>query len=315
MAYKIDTTFTFAAFYLAFTYCFNGEFGENLSHWTRRAHELKNNLPPAYRPWIELWYSCYIDRDVDDIRRYCDLLFDATLHSRFILFDLGVTYDDFLQDYKRSIQAFERLETLNQKWEDPWKYDSYYEQYTKALLRAHRPEEVERIADIGLIINPKNELLIIRKGTAAIMMGDSAYLQRCSENLRSLVIEKGYSEWEIELKIGDMHRLANDYRGAVDLYRRSYELNKEDLRSLFRMVYCQLKSDMNIEECLRLSEYLLEKEPENGGFLWAKGSALHKLGRDREALKFLLEANEYSNHVEIQRDLEEVERSLAAQEQ
>ena len=44
-----------------------------------------------------------------------------------------------------------------------------------------------------------------------------------------------------------------------------------------------------------------------------KGLSLHKLGRDREALAFLLEAEELGGLIkDLQRDIQEVERSFAS---
>ena len=87
--------------------------------------------------------------------------------------------------------------------------------------------------------------------------------------------------------------------------------------TLHYLIDCQLKSNMNIEECLRLSEFGLEKRPEWYIFLHYKGVSLHKLGRHEEALTILREAEEkwYEYDKELQKDLQEVERALARQNQ
>ena len=76
-----------------------------------------------------------IVEDIDDIRRYCNLLDEAALHTRFLLLDLGVTYSDFLGDYEKSIKAYEKVEELNMKWGDDWKYDSYYDNILLDIIR------------------------------------------------------------------------------------------------------------------------------------------------------------------------------------
>jgi len=313
-AYELDTTFTFAAFYLSFAHHFGGSDAVEPQRWTKRAYELRENIPPAFRPWIEMWYACD-KRDYDDIRRYCDMLYDATHHSRFVLFDLGVTYYSFLEDYDKSIQAFEKVHALNQRWEDNWKYDKYYGHYTYVLLLAYRLEELEHIADIGLKINPKNDVLVRRKGAAAILMNDSAAVQRFREDFRSLAKENGYSEAFTEFLLGNMHRWGKDYRRAADHYRSAYELNKEDQYNVW-LVYSQLRGDINIEECLKISELELEQNPESISYRWGKGVSLHKLGNHQEALAILLPLKEQMPYNrELQQDIQEVERSLALQEQ
>ncbi|MGM0473143.1 MAG: hypothetical protein ACQERV_03275, partial [Bacteroidota bacterium] len=283
MAYEIDTTFTFAAFYLAYAHSFSQRFDENLLHWTSRAYELRNNLPPVYRPWIELWYACYITKEINDIRRYLDMMYEAALHSRFLWFDLAVTSTNFMDDYENALIAFEKLEDLNRQWEDDWKYDRYYQEYAWTLLMADRPGEVDRITDIGLGINPKDGWLVLAKGAARIMMNDTAAVQRIKEEARSLALEYyGATEADNEHYMGEMHCWAKDTTGAVDYFRRAYEMGR--FNSLFILIKCQLQSNMNIDECLRLSEYYIEQRPESWNGLYLKGLSLHKLGRHREAL-------------------------------
>ena len=315
-AYEIDTTFTFAAFYLAYAHSFSQRFDENLLHWTGRAHELRNNLPPAYRPWIELWYACYITKDINDIRRYLDMMYEAALHSRFLWFDLAVTSTNFMDDYEKALMAFEKLEDLNRQWEDDWKYDRYYQEYAWTLLMADRPEEVDRITDIGLRINPKNGWLVLAKGAAGIMMHDTAAIQRYKEEVRSLAIEYyGVTEAYTEHIMGEMHCWAKDTIGAVGYFRKAYDMGR--FNSLFMLIRCQLESNMNIDECLRLSEHYIEQRPESWNGLYLKGLALHQMGRHREALDLFREVEERSlgYHKWLQSNIREAERALAGQDQ
>ena len=316
-SYELDTSFTFAAFYLAFAYFF-GDLPnwEDQNKWTIRAYELKDNIPQAYHPWIELWYAWIITEDGNDIRRYTEMLYEATHYNRFLLLDLGMTYTHFFQDYNKSIQVYQKLEALNQRWEDNWKYEKYYDQYTWTLLLDGRPEKVQHIADIGLRINPENDQLVRRKGAAAIMMKDSAAVQRYREEFISLAKQNGHTEAFAEFLLGNMHRWGKDYVNAADHYRRAYELDKEYREPLILLIQAQLSGDFNIEESLELSEYGLEQDPENESLLWSKGLSLHKLGRSKEALAILLTLKErYPNNRELQNDYQEVEQSLALHEQ
>ena len=316
-AYEIDTSFTFAAFYLAFALSFNDQFTEDLAHWTTRAHELKNNLPSEYHPWIELWFACYITKDIDDIRRYCNLMYEAAHHSRFLLFDLGVTFKDFLYDNNKSIQAFEKLEALNRQWEDDWRYDMYYIEYTKVLLKADRPEEVDRIANIGLKVNPENRWLVLAKGAKSIMLDDTAAIEQYKKELREIIEKENAGKGEVEHFFGRMHLWAKDSLTAGKHFRLAYESDSEDYKSLLWLIACQERSNINIEECLSLSEIGLENQPESGPFLYCKGYALHKMGRHEEALAILREAEGkfFGYFKDLQKDIQEVERALALQKQ
>jgi TolB-like protein len=318
-AYHIDSTFTFAAFYLAFAHSFGGNnLVEGQYRWVKRAYELKHNLPLAYQPWIELWYACLITEDVDDIRRYCNMMYEAAIHSRFLLFDLGVTYSGYIGDYDKSILAFEKLEALNRHWEDDWKFSSYYWEHATTLLIADRPEEVDRITKIWQKVNPESGGLLVVQGAKSIMLKDSAKIQHYQDELRDWVKEN-YIEVDAnsEFAIGIMYCWAKDSVSAINYFRKAYDLNSKDLENVYFLLICQLRTNMNIEECLRLSEIGLEKQPESLRFKWAKGYTLHKIGRHKEALAILKEVDEmwlgYNRF--LKNDIQTVERDLASQYQ
>lgn len=291
-AYEIDTTFTFAAFYLAFTYCFNGEFGENLLRWTRRAYELKNNLPPEYRPWIELWYACYITNDINDIRRYCNIMFEAALYSRFLWFDLGVTYESFLDDYPKAINAFEKLEELNRQWEDDWRYTRFYEEYAWTLLMVDRPEEAYRITEKGLQIDPGNGWLILYQCSSNVMLGDSIAVEENLSDLRAVFEKYNASKSDEERYIGLMYLIAKDTLKAEEYYWRAYNLDPENLNRIIILARVLIESGSNIEEGLTFAEKGLKIYPDDWQLLQWKGIALHKLGKNEEALTVLNKADE-----------------------
>jgi tetratricopeptide (TPR) repeat protein len=263
-----------------------------------------------------MWYASYITEDFNDIRRYCNMMFEAALYSRFLWFDLGVTYRSFLDDYPKAISAFEKVEDLNLQWEDDWKYISYYEEYAGALLMSDRPEEVDRIADIGLKVNPENRLLVVLKGARSIMLNDTVATRKYKDEVRSIFEELGFTQARLEHNYGLMHCWAKDSIIAADYFRRAYEMDRERISSLFKLMECQVRSNINIEECLRLCEYGIEKEPEWTAFLWGKGLSLHKLGRNLEALAILREVEDtFGSTRGFQKDLQEVEQALASQNQ
>ncbi len=316
MAYELDSTFTFAAFYLAFAHSFGDQFTEELYHWTRRAHQLKNNLPPAYHPWIELWYACFITEDIDDMRRYCNLMYEAALHSRFLWFDLGVTYSGFLGEYNKSIQAFEKLEALNQQWEDDWKYDRYYGEYSWTLLMAERPEEADRIAAKGLQIDPENGWLILNRCSSKVMQGDSLAIEKALSDLRAVFEKNNASESDRERYTGLMYLFAKDTLMAEKHYRKAYKLDPENLNRIIILARVLIESEINIEEGLALSEKGLNIFSDDGQLLKWKGLAFHKLGKHEEALTILNKADEMTIGYDrlLAGYLQEVEQAISSQD-
>jgi len=317
-AYEIDTTFTFAAFYLAFAHNFSlqSDLHEGTILWTRRAHELKNNLPPAYHPWIELWYACNRE-DINDIRRYCDLLYEAALHNRFLILDLGATYSDMLGDYEKSIKAYEKVEELNLKWGDDWKYDRYYQSYSWTLLEVGRPEDAISIADKGLLINPGNGWLKLWKGSGNIMLGDTIALNRNIEELRTEFEKYNISESGEEHFIGLMYLNANDSIKAEEHYRKAYKLDPENLNRIIILARVLIESGSNIEEGLALTEKGLKTYPDYWELLIWKGAALYKLGKHEEALAIFNNVDENTiGYIRLLKGyIQEAEQALARQNQ
>ena len=98
-AYMIDSTFTFAAFCLAWAYGYD-RFLDNFQPeqwrlWTLKAYNTKERLPLHYQHWLELWYAITISKDLDDINRYCELLEESEIESRLLWFDLGCTHNNY----------------------------------------------------------------------------------------------------------------------------------------------------------------------------------------------------------------------------
>ena len=161
-ALEIDSTFTMASFYISFAYNFSNRFEEG-KLWTQKAYKTKDKLPSKYQNWLEIWYACDVSRNQNDIIRYCNLLEKSGIESRLMWFDLGTTYYNFSDLYKKAVEAFDKVDKISQSRGDEWRYDRYYTSYCEALLLADMPERVQLIADKGLKINPDNFWLIIFK--------------------------------------------------------------------------------------------------------------------------------------------------------
>ena len=311
-AYDLDTTFTLAAFYLAFAYKMNDAYDPVFVPWVRRAHELKNNLPAAYRTWLELWYAHYITKNYAHIRDGADRMYMMDFKNRFLWLDLALIYSDWLEDYPKAISTYKKVEDLNRQWGGDWKYDRYYSYYARDLLGADRPEEAIRIADIGLQLNPANGRPNRVKGAAYIMLGDSVNAQIYKNVIWNYLEDYPLTKaWAIQ-QIAYMHLLAKDTIGAATYYRQSFEMDRGMSVSLYMCIFCQLRTDMYNEECAELIEFGLKMFPDVKSFRWTKGLYLHKLGRHQEALEILREVREMwiSYNYELERDIRKVEHAL-----
>lgn len=108
---------------------------------------------------------------------------------------------------------------------------------------------------------------------------------------------------------------AKDTLMAEKHFRKAYNLDPENINNINNLSWVLIRSGINVEEGLALSEKGLEKRPDSMRFLWLKGLALHKLGKHEEALAILKEADEISRSYQgtLQNDIQEVEQALANQ--
>src|SRR4030043_1619635 len=130
-ALEIDSTFTFASFYIAFAYCYSFEHEQSIP-WIKKSYDSKDKIPPKYLPWLELWYAFFITKNRPDIIRYCDLLEKTEINSRLLWFDLGVTYYDILKQNDKAIGAFEKVMKIGAERGDNWEYELFYDWHGRA---------------------------------------------------------------------------------------------------------------------------------------------------------------------------------------
>lgn len=314
-ALEIDSTFTFAQFYIAFAYTFSSLDSSTIlaQKWTQKAYKTKDRLPPRYQNWLEMWYACYISLNQQDIIRYCNLLEKSGIESRLLWFDLGTTYCYFSEMYDKAVEAFEKVEEISQERGGDWDYDTYYQMYCEALLLADKPDEVQRISEKGLKISPRNIWLRVYQGSSYVMLGDTLATEKSISEIRTIIKKYNQPEYIEEYYIGRMYLGAYDSIMVEKHWRKAYNLDPENPKMISNMALLLIKSEINIKEGLELSQKGLKLNPNDPMLLWAKGLALHKSGKHEEALEILKDADQkYSGYIKyLKKDLFEVEKAVA----
>lgn len=309
-ALDIDSTFTFAAFYLAWV-----DFSDRaeVEVWVNRAHELKSSLPIQYQTWIDLWYAGVND-DAEGMRIACSLMERSDIQSRYYWFDLAVTYYYHLLDVEKAYEAFRKVEEINKQWHHDWEFEPYYGAFMELLLKTGRLDEMDEIAEKALEMNLKSWKLLVGIGAKSLLVNDTATFETYKELIREWNIDDVNPEASNAHDIGEMYEWIEDYGTAKTYFRKAYELDSGRNRSLFKMIKAELKDNGSPGEFLELVDEALSRDPENSGFLWIKGYVLHKLQRNEEALLFLKEAYERTNFNQmLKNDILEVEQALAKQ--
>ncbi len=155
-ALEIDSTFTFASFYIAFANNYGNLAGNQTIEWTKKTYASKNRLPYKYQPLLEIWYACFISKNLPDIIRYCRLFEESGIQSRLLWFDLGITYTNFTDQYEKAVAAFDKVMQMSLERGGYWEYDRFYQEYGYALHKTGQHEKEKEIYNIGLSINPDN---------------------------------------------------------------------------------------------------------------------------------------------------------------
>lgn len=311
-ALEIDSTFTLAAFYTAYAYGYYYE-DELRNHWTQKAYDLKEQLPVKYRHWLELWYACYISKNLPDIIRYCNLLEETGIESRLMWFDLGVTYYDFAHNYAKAVKAFEEVEKINLERGDEWDYELYYEWYGKALREIGNQEKEKEILEKGLIIYPGSYNISIQQAILNLSRGNENEAEADLHRLDSIMKEVGYSEVGIELVFGLVHYYADVLETAEAHFKKAYVLAPQNPNALYWLSDLLINQDMDVDEGMQLIRKATALYPDNPGFIGLKGWGLYKQGKPEEGLELLKMAEEksLSFDYDLHQKIREVEQAVA----
>jgi TolB-like protein len=287
-AVEIDSTFTFASFYIAYAYNYQSEPGQDL--WIKKAYSTRDRVPPEYQLWIELWYACSFSKNPQEIGRYCDLLAESGLNSRLFWSDLGATYFDFLQQYEKAIGAYEKVMEINIERGSKWKFLIFWDRFIIALHKTGNHQREKEISDIALSVLPNNSnWFYYHMAVCALSQGKTAEANEVLVKYRAKHKELGTPEKNLELYLGQMYEQANIMEEAEMHFRKAYELNPQSNGWIGELARFLIFNDINVDEGMELIRKVLEIRPDYEVFLQLKGWGLYKQGKYEESVQLLSE--------------------------
>jgi tetratricopeptide (TPR) repeat protein len=312
-ALEIDSTFTFASFYLAYAYMYSNQVEPSIL-WTKKTYTSIDRVPPKYQAWLELWNACFFGGTMQDITRYCDLMAESGINTRLLWFDLGVTYIDFLQQYEKAIEAFEKVIKINLERGSDWKFDFFYARFGLALHKVGNHEKEKEIYDIGLSFFPNSIEISYRQIICALSLGDTINANKYIAKGKTIRKEAGYSESFLARVFGNIYEAANILDQAEAYYRKAYELKPQDtVDRIWHLARFLIKYNINVDEGIKLAQKGLEIDPDNAYMLAVKGLGYYKQGKYEEALEIYRRADEIDKgfNYEINQYIIEAEQALA----
>jgi len=295
-AFRKDTTFALAAFYIAnanniiAVHSSNEEYTSQAVKWTRKAYEIKEKLPDDYQQWVELWRAWYITKNSNDVLRYCALLEKSDIKSRYYWHDLGVTYLSGFKMWEKAVNAFEKIETISSEWGEDWQFSNYYHNYGSACHQLGNHDKEAEIYEKGIKYFPDNGWFYFDQAVCATAKGDTANARVLIDKLIRLIKELGASERAMEYWLGNLYEEANSLDKAEEHYRIVLKLDPNRANSMNNLGGFLIKYDRGIDEGMNLINDALKINPDDEFYLWTKGLGCFKQGKYQEALNFLQQA-------------------------
>lgn len=122
--------------------------------------------------------------------------------------------------------------------------------------------------------------------------------------------DNGYLEIETYSLMASCYNHLDDGK-CEDYYKKILALRPNDIQTLNSYAYRLAVTGKELEKAEEMSRMTLKAEPENPYFLDTYGWILHKMGRDKEALKYIEKAMERDEESEeVREHLEEVKSKI-----
>jgi tetratricopeptide (TPR) repeat protein len=310
-SYRIDTTFTLAAFFCSFAYCYFDH--RQAGYWERIAYPYKEKLTEDYRMWLEFWHGWFTTKNTNEILSYCSSIEKSGTKSRFILFDIGCAYT-YLGKPDKSISMFEKAEKVSSEWGEDWKYRDFYKYFSDACHIAGKSDKEVKVLEIGLKLFPDDNELIWRQARLALSTINTKRTKELIDKYEYLCNRSGESESEIKANIGLLYGEVDSLDRAEKYFRQALSLESENPYRLNNLAWFLIDNDQNIKEGLELIDKALDLKPDDYNYMDTKGWGLYKQGKFMEAREILQKSWDmspsYSSH-SIYLHLEAAKKAVA----
>lgn len=319
-AYRIDTTFALAAFYVANAnnlYASSGSGSDEncvqAAKWTRISYNGKERLPEDYQKWVEMWWAWYITRNPGDVLKQCALLENSKIKSRYYWYDLAVTYQSAFKMWDKSSGLFRKIETINKEWGDDWKYPNYYRYYADAMHETGNHKKETELYETGLKLFPDNVDCLWGEARCAIATGDTAKSRVLTDRLLKIGKKLNVSAITMEYFLGLLYNQAKSPDKAEEHLRRSLSLDPGRADSKYNLAVFLINSGRDVNEGMDLINATSKISPPEGYILWSKGNGYYSQGKYKEAFELLQMVKDrwLEINIALDRDLQKAKEAAA----
>ncbi len=285
-ALEIDSSFTLASFYLAYAYNYQGD-EVTSSLWIKKTYLHKERVPTKYQLWIEMWYACGYGKSIEDINRCCNLLEGSGINTRLLWSDLGCTYTDFLHQYEKAVNAFQKVMAISLERGSDWKFILFWDRFQMALHKTGRHEREREISNIGLKILPdKSNWYYYYMAICDLSQGNASEANEIINKYKAKHRELGTPENLLELLLGTIYEEASIMDLAEVHYRKACEIDPQNTDYLLNLAYFLINRGINLNEGLDLIHQARAMNPKITAYHY-EGWGMYKLGRYEEATELI----------------------------
>jgi len=298
-ALKIDSSFTFAKFFIAWAYINDPKWQwEYVEPWIIKAYSGKDKLPFNYQLWIEQYYAYYISKNLPDIIKSCNLLENSNIQSRLLWFDLGVKYL-FLGYPEKAVKSFEKIEQLSNERNGYWEYRPFYTSYGEALHKIGKHEKEAEIYQLGSTVCPEvrgpNDLILNNQAVCALSRGDSVQANKYLQKIKNRIDGLGYPVYVKDYFIGYVYEDANMIDEAKEHFKKLFDLAPQgDRIATYTWGRCLIEYNINVDRGLELIKKVLKMVTPDDKiyyvYLYMESMGYYKQGNYEEALQLIKKA-------------------------
>jgi TolB-like protein len=319
-AYKIDTTFTLTAFYIAYAcsyytqLSFNSAIEDKMKEYTGIAYKGRKRLPEVYQVWIEAWNSFYNTADSKEMFRLYRILGNYDVKSRFYWFDIGVTYASF-KKYNEAIMPFEKIEAISTEWGDEWRFLGYYAWYGTACHYTGDHKKEAKIFEKGLSYFPDNYYFFYGQARCALTQGEKAKASELVVKLIKALHNISFSERGIENMLGTLYREANIFDKAEEHYMKALQISPQWKAPMNNLAYMLISHNLDLDRGMDIINQAVKIYPGDQGLLFTQGIGYFKQKKYEAALAVLLQSKDSlkSINIDVDQQIMEVKNALASQ--
>jgi tetratricopeptide (TPR) repeat protein len=299
-AYRIDTTFTLAAFYIANSYnmidynSLDSVGTVQVKLWIQKSLDGKERLPAEYQLWVEMWRAFFITKNSDEVLKFCGQLEESDIKSRYYWFDIGITYSSAFEMWTKAAEMFEKIQKINLEWGNEWRFLEYYKAYGLTLFKLGKYEQSEKLYLTGLKYFPDYGPFIYGLARCALVTNDTTKATELIKKRIALGKEAGWTKASVEGMLATLYTDANLFDEAEKHYRNALGSDPANYWRIVNLAAFLIYYNRNVCEGMTLADKVIKISPTGSTGLWIKGYGYYREGKYAEALDYLVRVQQSS---------------------